>query len=155
MKTVAMWKSSHHLPHSWFMKTYWVGTGKLQCAITAVDSVHAFWLLSVKCRNKWEELTSSLLHKVLLQVIAVNFSSTEDNRLIHLVLLDCSDSILPLKDFNSFRPHLFITIATAEKATECQSEAVMSTHYQSDILLNSKNPCYTIDKAEYKSEILN
>lgn len=52
-------------------------------------------------------VTSSLLHEVLLQVVTVDLGPAEDDCLIHLVLLDGPDSVLPLQDFDSFRPHLW------------------------------------------------
>ena len=83
-------------------------------------------------------ITSSLLHKILLQVVTVDLGSTENNCLIHLVFLDGSDSILPLQDFNSFRPHLLNNTTTiTKKNTEFQSEIVRNTHNHTDLQLNS------------------
>lgn len=85
-------------------------------------------------------ITSSLLHKILLQVVTVDLRSTENNCLIHLVFLDGSDSILPLQDFNSFRPHLLNNTTT--KSTEFQSETVRNTHNHTDLQLNSPKNLY-------------
>ena len=98
-------------------------------------------------------ITSSLLHKILLQVVTVDLGSTENNCLIHLVFLDGSDSILPLQDFNSFRPHLLNNTTTiTKKNTEFQSEIVRNTHNHTDLQLNSPKNLYfnatIIDKSK-------
>ena len=86
-------------------------------------------------------ITSSLLHKILLQVVTVDLGSTENNCLIHLVFLDGSDSILPLQDLNSFRPHL-LNNTTTTKNTEFLSEIVRNTHNHTDLWLNSPKNLY-------------
>lgn len=46
--------------------------------------------------------TSSLLDEVLFHVVTVYLSATEDDGLVHLVLLDGSDRILALQHFDGF-----------------------------------------------------
>lgn len=70
----------------------------IQCNITALNPGHytaSTWdysLLSEEMNTlvyfKGGTITSSLLHKILLQVVTVDLGSTENNCLIHLVFLD-------------------------------------------------------------------
>lgn len=91
---------------------------------------------------KWGNTTSSLLHEILLQVITVDFGSTENNCLIHLVFLDCTDSILPLQDFNSFRPHLLSNTITTKTNTQNFNLKLSWTHIITDLLLHSPKKLY-------------
>lgn len=57
--------------------------------------------------NTLAALTSSLLDEVLLHVVAVNLGATEDDGLVHLVLLDGPNRVLALQDLDGLRPHFY------------------------------------------------
>lgn len=130
------------LPRAYHIEKYWISTNTSNApSLLSVLCMHAR-LHQHEINNLLNEemntiyftrgnITSSLLHKILLQVIAVDFGSAENNCLIHLVFLDCSHSILSLQDFNSFRPHLLNTTRTQNKThkqKEFRSQIVMNTH---------------------------
>lgn len=135
------------------MGKYWISTDTFSAVTALVLGMSATLhqrgtnsLLSEEMNTvyfKGGTTTSSLLHKILLQVVTVDLGSTENNCLIHLVFLDGSDSILPLQDFNSFRPHLLNNTTTiTKKNTEFQSEIVRNTHNHTDLQLNSPKNLY-------------
>ncbi len=62
------------------------------------------WLHSV---SNHDNVTSAGIVEIVLHVVTVHFGTTEDDRLVHLVDPDRTDSVISLQDLDGLRQHLW------------------------------------------------